>query len=365
MLNTLTLLDFRNHGKRKDVFSPGVTVIAGENAVGKTNILEAIWLLATGESFRARRIEEMVSWGKEVGHIIGEVGSPSASSGLHQKKEDGIEEAHELQVTVTRGMVQGKRVQKRLFKLNGLGKRRADFIGALPAVLFRPEDMELLSGSPDQRRAFLDEVLIQLDREYTRSLVSYQKGLKQRNRLLDQIREGRAPRTTLTFWDQLLVREGAEIVRKRELLVENMNTHSLGNHGLMVTYQPSLISLAKLIEHAEAEVAMGYTLVGPHKDDFGVMAQERDLAIYGSRGEQRMAILWLKEAQLTVLAEGAGDRPLLLLDDIFSELDEKHVALVVQLAASQQTVITTTDAAIIDHFTDEARLVHLNRDRVG
>lgn len=356
MLDQLTLFQFRNHQKRQLSFASGVTVVAGENAVGKTNVLEAIWLLAMGESFRARKIEEMVRWGEEVGHVIGVVR-------LTQSGTD-VGNSIELQVTVTRGMVQGKRTQKRLYKINGSGKRRRDYIGQLPVVMFRPEDMELMSGSPEQRRAFLDEVLVQMDREYAPSLFSYQRGLKQRNRLLDQIREGRAPRTSLAFWNQLLAREGAHILRKREYLVERMNADSLVAHGLLVAYRSSVISLARLEEHFDAEVAMGYTLVGPHKDDFGVLADKRDLSVYGSRGEQRMAVLWLKEAQLNVLASGKEERPLLLLDDIFSELDEKHVALVVALTERQQTVITTTDAALMKHFPKTARLIHFKPRKV-
>lgn len=321
-----------------------LAVIVGENARGKTNIIEAIYLLARGESFRAQKIEEMVQWNEEVGHVLGKVG------------ED------ELQVTVTRGTVQGKRVQKRLFKVNGVARRRQDLVGLLPVVLFQPENMGLIAGEPALRRFFLDEVLEQVDREYRWSLASYQKGLKQRNRLLDYIREGRATQTALYFWNQLLIKEAEVIHFKREKLVERVNQVDSGLRQLRLVYVASKLTPEKFRSHYEAEVALGYTLSGPHKDEVMVFDGERDLAIYGSRGEQRMAVLWLKKAQIKVIEEAVGQRPILLLDDILSELDHHHVVEVVALCKQQQTILTTTDEALSDYFGNGSKVIRLGTE---
>lgn len=347
MLKSLQLVSFRNHVDLA-VNLGQLTLIVGENARGKTNMMEAMYLLARGESFRAKKSEEMVNWQAEVAHVIGEA--------------EEAEKQSRLQVTVTRGMVQGKRVQKRLYKVNGLGKRKQDFVGLMPAVLFRPEDLEVIGGEPAKRRGFLDEVLVQINREYRWSLASYQKGLKQRNRLLDQIREGRVGAAALYFWNQLLMKEGEIIQRKREELVNNFNELGLGGKHFSLRYLPSVLSPEKLEKHFEAEVALGYTLSGPHKDEVLVFEGERDLAVYGSRGEQRMAVLWLKQAQMKVMELVGKERPILLLDDVLSELDHHHVEEVVGLCRQQQTVVTTTDEAISDYLGSGVSILRLREE---
>ncbi len=352
ILTSLELIQFRNHSQARFNFSAETNLIVGANAAGKSNVLEAIWLLSSGESFRAGKIEEMVNWGEEVGHVQGKITNSQITN-------DKLDDEVELRVTVTRGMVQGRRTQKRLFKINGAARRRQDYVGELAAVLFRPEDMNLVSGEPVLKRRFMDEVLCQTDQEYRRSLESYIKGLKQRNGLLDQIREGRTSKTALIFWDQLLLKEGSQIQEKRSRFIEQVNQLNSPSKQLRVEYVESVISQKSITTHLEAEIALGYTLTGPHKDDLKVYEEKRSLAVYGSRGEQRMAVLWLKQAQLTVMEQVLGYRPLLLLDDILSELDHHHMAEVVSLASMQQTILTTTDEALGDYFGKQNRLIRL------
>lgn len=337
ILTSLKLSGFRNYDSYHLNVSPGVTVIVGDNARGKTNLLEAIYLLATGESFRAHKIEEMVKLDEEVAHVVGEVSN----------------EDNQIRVTLTRGIVQGKRVAKRGFVLNGVPRRKADVVGLMPAVLFAPSDMDLISGTPSLRRRFLDEVLVQVDSEYVRSLASYDKALKRRNRLLDLIRDGQAQRTSLAFWDMLLIKEGMIITAARERLIAFINRTPSLSLATELLYQASPISQERLEQYKTQELAVGYTMVGPHKDDFRVMDEgeprkSRNLSIYGSRGEQRMAVLWLKEAQLLFIEAKLGQRPLLLLDDILSELDASHSELALGLSQKQQTCITTTDESVSD-----------------
>lgn len=349
-LTNLSVHNFRNYQKREMGFSTPTTVFLGPNAVGKTNILETIFLLATGESFRAEKIEEMVRWGDEVAHISGQW-TPASRRGRADSEQLG-----QLQVTLTRGMVQGRKVQKRSFKVNGVGRRKSDFAGNVKAVIFRPEDIDLVAGSPHLRRGFLDTILMQVDREYRRSLVSYEKGLRRRNRLLTQIQAGEVPRTVLAFWDMLLIKEGTVLTGKRQELIEFINSQPQIEQSKQLLYDFSVISEKRLKQYEQEEVAAGYTLVGPHRDDFSIQSTSsaestksntwRDLAIYGSRGEQRMAVVWLKLAELAFIEEKTGERPILLLDDIFSELDDRHDQLIMNLLGKQQTVLTTTE---LDH----------------
>jgi DNA replication and repair protein RecF len=316
-------------------------------------------LLATGESFKAEKIEEMVKWDSEVAHVGGSVE-------LREKSE----EQTILQVRLTRGEVQGKRVQKRAYTVNGVARRKSDFVGHLAAVCFRPEDIALLTGSPSARRSWMDLMLSQVDREYRRSLVSYEKGLRRRNKLLSLIREGEVRRTVLSFWDQLLIKEGTVLQRGREALVDYVNATARIEVRRKLVYDRSLITENRLAQYAEAEVAVGYTLVGPHRDDFKLQATSdkrqasRDLATYGSRGEQRMGVLWLKLAELAFVEERLGERPVLLLDDVFSELDDQHDGLVIDLLGRQQTLITTTE--VDGRFEGlDAEIVELNQEIIA
>ena len=229
-----------------------------------------------------------------------------------------------------------------------------DFAGKLVVVLFRPEDLLLVEGSPGERRDWLDEVLSGVDREYLRSLLAYEKALRRRNKILDLIREGEVGRTQLAFWDGLLVKHGTELTNKRRDLVEAVNQYwQKAGNNLSLEYDASGISEARLAQYKNEEVAAGYTLVGPHKDELifksstsstsSRSSTSNNLATYGSRGEQRMAVLWLKMAELQFVESRLGERPVLLLDDIFSELDEVHRRMVVGLTQKQQTIMTATE----------------------
>lgn len=380
-IKNLKLTNFRSYEKKDLEFGQPTTVLVGPNAVGKTNILEAIYLLASGESFRAEKIEEMVRWGEEVAHVVGEIlpQDPRTKYPHFAKASRGRQEPNKfrilnsnnqtkLQVVLTRGEVQGKKAAKRAYKVNGVARRKQDMVGQLTAVVFRPEDLDIITDSPSLRRAFLDRVLAQVDRDYRRSLISYEKALRRRNRLLTQIREGEVPRTVLTFWDMLLIKEGEVLTHKRQELVEFINGQAKIEQTRQVVFDFSVISQKRLAQYAKEEVLAGYTLVGPHRDDFTIVTEvpstkfphdaealrgrqdpnkrQIDLSIYGSRGQQRMGVLWLKLCELAFVEEKTGERPVLLLDDIFSELDDLHDQLVMGLLGRQQTIITTTE---VDH----------------
>lgn len=345
MIKSVKLTDFRNFKSKSLEFSDKTTVIVGPNASGKTNILEALFLLSSGKSFHARVEEEMISYNADISRIKGRILADS--------------EANDLEVMLTRGLLdignsQPERVARKKLLVNGVSKRLIDFAGNFKVVLFAPHDLGLVTESPSVRRNFLDTVLSQVDREYHRAILSYEKGLRQRNKLLFRIRDEGLSRSQLLFWNQLLVKNGDYISGKRQEFINYVNSRDgLDDQIFSLEYDKSAISEVRLEQYAQEEVTAATTLVGPHRDDFSFKEKSRDLASYGSRGEQRMGVLWLKLAELDYLSlDLARDaqKPLLLLDDILSELDHEHREVVMGIVGNQQTVITTADPHFIEKF---------------
>jgi DNA replication and repair protein RecF len=330
MIKAVKLSDFRNFKSKMLKFSEGITTIVGPNASGKTNILESLFLLSTTKSFKARVESEMLRYEQELARVSAE------SNGIS------------LEILITRG---NNGWPKKRMMVNGVPKRTVDFAGNFKTVLFGPWDMDLVTESPSIRRKFLDNVLSQVDREYRRSILSYEKGLRQRNRLLFRIREEGVPRSQLLFWNQLLIKNGDYISQKREEFIQYVNSNSspVKNHYLL-EYDKSVISDGRLEQYKDEEIAAATTLVGPHRDDFIFFEGKRNLAAYGSRGEQRMGVLWLKMAELNFIETKTEVRPTLLLDDIFSELDHEHRDIVMELSKKQQTIITTADEHFLKGF---------------
>ena len=346
------LRNFRNYTKRRFEFGQKMLVL-GPNGSGKSNLLEAVYMLATGKSFRAEREDEVISYGENVASAKCEVLSAKA-------------EKTDLLVILTDGPTSLKlRGVKKKFEVNGIPKRMVDSAGQLKAVLFGPQDMELVTGSPSGRRRYLDFVISQADREYRRCQISYEKGLRQRNKLLERIREGMANRSQLFFWDKLLIKNGEYITRKREEYLNKLNSLPAMPAGRQVVqfasfYDKSVISEARLEPYEAGEVAAAATLVGPHRDDFGVEMNGRDVSKYGSRGEQRMTVLWLKEGELNYLV--ADDQmPVLLLDDILSELDHERRDKVLEIVdklvkRDGQVIMTAADEHLMPGGKDWVKI---------
>jgi DNA replication and repair protein RecF len=344
VLDHLTLQNFRSYRKSTVEFSPGTTTIVGPNGAGKTNLLEALVLLATGRSFRADEDREAVRWGSEVSSVRCQVSSE--------------EEKTNLEMRITRGEVAGQKAPIKKYFVNGVPRRQIDFVGTMKVVLFWPEHLELVTDSPSLRRRYLDSVLVQTDREYRRNVLSYERGLRQRNKLLDQINEGAGDRRQLVFWDQLLIKSGGYITDVRRQFIDFVNGFQVAGTSYHIEYDKSVISDSRLAQYRDEEVAAKATLVGPHRDDFRITTHNLDLSKFGSRGEQRLAVLWLKLAELAYVENVTGSRPILLLDDIFSELDAAHRKLVVDVVASQQTVLTSANEGIIK-LMPQANNIHL------
>jgi DNA replication and repair protein RecF len=357
ILKNLSLQNFRSYAKREFTFSNSLTVVVGPNAAGKTNLVEAVSLLSTGKSFRTDKEKQLVQFDKPVARIKGVVASNAmgeealneATSNVANHDSDHIDD---LEVTV---MESGKFVLQKKFLVNGVSKRRADFAGRLPAVLFTPLDLEIVGGQPGNRRRFLDDVLEQVDMDYRLALSTYTKALRQRNALLDQVQEtGARDEERFSYWDNLLIHNGGIITQKREETINYINNRQKDMFPFTLEYDKSVMSHDRLLQYRQAEVGAGMTLVGPQRDDVIVKSHNRDsreleeVKYFCSRGQQRLVTLELKLSQISLIKERTGEDPLLVLDDIFSELDSEHISQVLQMANDYQTIITTTHREFIE-----------------
>jgi DNA replication and repair protein RecF len=334
VISTLVLQDFRNFTAEEISFDPNQTLILGNNGRGKTNILEAIAFLSTGRSFRAKLLSDCVRDGAEVAHI--------AAKSISDDEDVSLGAS-----IVSKSSEYSKRATTR-FSRNGVKKRRSDVVGILKTVLFRPEDMELITDGPSFKRDFLNDVLVQIDSAYAKSLREYEKALKHRNRLILQLREGLVTRKDFVFWDTILIKHGDVITRERKKFLFFITNHVEFPIKGKVSYDESLMSEDRLHRYAVEEVAAGKTLVGPHRDNFFIELElspgkMSDVARFGSRGQQRMAVLWLKVAALQYMEKETGMTPILLLDDMFSELDEGNRELIFQLFVDRQVIMTSAE----------------------
>ena len=342
-ITSIALSNFRNYRKKSFEFSPKTTLIIGPNGSGKTNILEAVYLLATGESWRTEDAGEMVGFGGEVAHVNGET---VQELGVRSKELEGGKT--KLHLVLTRGIVGGKRVAKIGFKVDEMPRRKTDFSRVFKVVLFEPESLQIVIGDPSQRRKFLDEILKQTDKDYANSLSVYSKALRVRNKLLNAIRDGASHRDGLEYWERAMVKHGELLQNKRRELVEWINFKT---GKLQIEYQLNSISADRLEKYREREIEAGFTFVGPQRDDLVIAqirnpkSEIRNLAQFGSRGEQRMAVFQLKLLEAKWIEEKSGISPVILLDDIFSELDEEHEKMVGELVEGRQAIITATETA--------------------
>lgn len=380
-LKHLSLANFRNFVRLELDLPPTVTLLQGDNAEGKTNLLEAIALLSTARSPRTTADREWLSW-----HADRE---PVPYARLEGVLEQEGEETRLEMVLVPTGnaSANGPTFRKQIL-VNGLACRALDLVGTLKVVLFMPEDVDLVAGSPSARRRFLDIALCQVDRRYCRTLSRYLKVVERRNALLRQLRESGGDAGQLEFWDRELVQSGSYLIARRWAVLARLDLHAGEVHGqvagpearLRLGYlsevpltgegQPKVkrrsgptspaAALGDAAAVAQEQVAdafwqrlkglrdqergAGLTLVGPHRDDFQFLLAGKNLRAYGSRGQQRTAALALRLAEVEVMKEETGQTPVLLLDDVMSELDRtRREYLLRVLDGAAQAIVTTTD----------------------
>ncbi len=362
-LRHLTLQHFRNYSSLDVAFEPGLIVLQGENAQGKTNLLEAVYMLATTKSSRARSDADLVSWhdrdplvGQAFARVVGRV--------------DGGTGHHVIEILIREGGADSP--ARKRFKVNGTERRAGEVLGRVNAVFFSPADVDLVGGGPSQRRRFLDIMLCQVNPAYVRVLNRYGRAILQRNALLRQVRDRQQPAGSLEYWDENVCELGAQILSWRAAAVHELASTAAerqprltgGLESLQIRYRPGLVdpqdadrlqsgdSLEALVQLKRSvgqvrarEVATGVSLVGPHRDDLALFVNEVDVTAFGSRGQQRTAALALKLAELEYIREHTGDYPLLLLDDAASELDDRRRAAILQLASEARQTFVTSAAA--------------------
>ncbi len=338
-LVSLKLTNYRNHKKLNLQFDAQLNLIVGQNGAGKTNILEAINVLSTTKSFRAFYDRDLINHNE-----------PFCTIKAAVQKTDGVDD---LELQVVKSAIFENSSTKRV-KINGVPKTLSKFTAIFSAVLFSPESIEIVSGSPTERRKYLDSILFQVDAKYKKAASDYTKVIRQRNKLLEQISEFGRGQDGLEFWDSKAVELGQYIQEKRESLIRDLErfVHSLPkNNVLHIKYKKSPINHERLKEYKEKEIAAKSTLIGPHREDLSIFSNELDLAQFGSRGQQRDAVFSLKLAEMNYLQQILDEKPVLLLDDIFSEFDERHKQRVIELTKSHQTIITSATPEIASDLT--------------
>ncbi len=339
-LHRLHLENYRNYKVLTFFFEGNIHFLIGDNAQGKTNLLESIYILALTKSHRTNKDRELIRWEEEKALV-------QCDLTLYDRKA-------ELQVEINQ---QGKKVL-----INRIEQKKISrFLGQLKVVLFAPEDLQLIKGSPNQRRRFMDRALGQLFPKYVNDLSQYQKVLQQRNQLLKSAYKNKSLRDTLELWDDQLVEYGADVMKARMAYIDKIEQYAQqihsditnGREKLRLVYDLNCLAgtfKEKLEKNRDRDIQTGTTTIGPHRDELQFYINEIDSKSFGSQGQQRTTALSLKLAELEYMKAQTGDTPILLLDDVLSELDRNRQKQLLDSIGDQvQTFVTTADIDGIKH----------------
>ena len=337
-LTSLTLQNFRSYSKKSFSLSSQINLIIGPNGSGKTNLLEAIYLLSAGKSFRSVSLAKLISWNQSFALVQGD---------LHNSDDNPKLEVQLIQNPDSPSVSRQYLIQK-------VAKTKKNFIGTIKTVVFSPQDIRLTTGSPSRRRDFINSVFTSTEWRYAQSLTQYNKALAHRNELLDQIRQGKNSPKELFFWDQSLIKHDRIIHQYRDSFIQSANHFFVDNSHqeikkLFLNQRTSVINQAILDKNYSVDLIRGYTQSGNHRDDFSFdnnsfPGSDKNLANWGSRGQQRLAVLALRLAQIDFIKTNQKQIPILLLDDIFSELDADHQKLVTNVCQNYQTLFTSAES---------------------
>ena len=404
----LSLSNFRNYGRLELSLPLGPTLLYGNNAQGKTNLLEAIYYLATTRSPHADNDAQLLNWN------VAQSEEPVAVGRLVATIVTA-EQEHQLEMRLIQEQKPTPSPNRNFsFRRQALVDRRKvrlmDLLGTMRVVLFLPEDVQLLTGSPANRRRYIDITLCQIDPLYCRTLSNYNKVLEQRNAILRQMAEGQAGRDVLPIYSEKLVELGSAIFRRRAKFLSNISRETQrihyealteGRESIRLLYLPRLSAktskiapngnqkpealsdwlethegqseivserFAKLLQESLAtDLARGATTVGPHRDDWSFQINGRSLGSFGSRGQQRSAILALKMGEINWMTAVTGERPILLLDEVVAELDEqRRAALLSYVSETTQTILTATDPGMFtEQFLQSATRMKVEDGRIN
>lgn len=405
-LRHLSLTNFRLYSRLEVDLPSQAILLYGDNAQGKTSLLEAIYVLATGRSAHTTSDRQLINW------LASEEGlTPHARLAADVVRKERGDADRSLHIDMVLMLEPAKtedgwRFRKQI-KVNGAVVRTTDLIGQIAVVMFLPDDVEIVGGGPANRRKYLDNALAQVDVEYARALDLYGEVLAQRNALLRQLAETGGDLDQLLYWDEQLATAGTLITLKRQSMIAELEQladrlhrdltrerHTLrlryqpafnADQPIGLVYQPSLnfdlptqspeatfeqarkSFLKQLETRRKDELARGATLVGPHRDEVRFIADEIDLGVYGSRGQQRTAVLALKLAEVHWMRAQINDWPILLLDEVLAELDaHRRGFLLNQINGANQAILTATDPEMFTpEFRAQAKMVKVVRGRIA
>jgi DNA replication and repair protein RecF len=399
LIRHLSLTNFRTYSRLEASLPPGALILVGANAQGKTSLLEAVYYLATAQSHHASSDRQLINFltlrsePQPFARIVAEVASQAEPA------------ARRVEIRLVLDPTNGGdgRLRKEIL-VNGVKRRVSDLAGQVNVVLFLPQDLTLIEGSPSDRRRYLDVALSQVDAAYAYALGEYGKVLQQRNALLKQLQERGGPDAQLEFWDERLAEHGALIFTARAAALADLERLASAIHrdltagadGLRLVYHPAYDPAAApegqlglpldvpvhrmgmpaaevragMLDRLRAtraeEVARGMTLAGPHRDEVRFLASGVDLGTYGSRGQARTAVLALKFAEVEWMRDRTGEWPLLLLDEVLAELDQnRRRQLLARLASVEQCLLTTTDVSLFPgSFVEAAEVWRVEAGRI-
>lgn len=337
-IKKLTLKDYRSYPDKVFQFGQNVNILVGKNAQGKTNVLEAIFFMVLGRSFKTSKEKEVISWEKENGYIKGEF----------QKKY----RESEIELFFSQN-------RKKSVKINGIGiKKIGELMSEVNAVFFSPDELKLVKESPEERRRFMNVVLSQTNKRYFYMLGRYEKVLANRNKLLKESKSLETVKETIDIWDRALCDFAEKIYNERRNFIEQIKPFAAkaheyisgGKEKIEIEYKSSFSGddykekmLKALSKNIEKDYKLGYTTVGTHRDEIDFYLNGEEVKTFGSQGQQRTVALSLKLAELEFIKDKVGEYPILLLDDVFSELDSGRRKKLLRFASKTQTIITCTE----------------------
>lgn len=345
-IKQLELSEFRNYEALSMQFDEQVNILYGDNAQGKTNVLEAIYLCGTTKSHKGSKDREMIRLSSEEAHI--------------RMMIEKADIPHRIDMHLKKNKAKG-------VAIDGVPiKRSSDLFGLLHIVFFSPEDLSMIKNGPGERRRFLDLELCQLDKMYLYYLGNYNRALNQRNNLLKQIAFQKELADTISIWDRQLCEYGIGIIHTRRKFVDELNELlpdinsrlSGGKDELYIKYEPNVSEKefgVKLNLNLERDLVLKSTGCGPHRDDISFYVGDKNLKLYGSQGQQRTAALSLKLAEIELVREKIKESPILLLDDVLSELDRNRQTYLLENISDLQTVITCTG---LEEFIGDRKKYH-------
>lgn len=359
----LRLYQYRNFGLQEVDFCPGTSLFFGQNGQGKTNLLEAIYLLGYGKSFRTATPRDCIQHGKHECRLQGRIGHGAT--------------IRELGITISLG-------QEKQLLLHGKPAGPSEFIGNLHALAFTQEHLKIVRGGPAERRSFLDRAMINIFPGHVPGLVAYDRALKQRNRLLGEalVSGRRTDSELLDSWDESLIREGSQILCNRRRYVERMKRELINpfcsTESLEIQYESAAAGSGldsrdverefrqKLRAARRLDERKGFTTVGPHRDDLRLLLNKKPLADFGSAGQQRSCLLSLCFAQMEIHLKTCGFYPVFLMDDVEAELDDRRLqAFLEHISRKTQTFLTTAKEHVLPRIGHDVSQFHVHEGRIN